>query len=103
WVKMPEQEVRLFIAGQTRVLSLTSASGVAPMIGVSQYIGFASLMMLAVVVAFQLPLVMLIIGWTGLVDPALIKRYRKHSTIACIVAGALLTPADPISMFVMAI
>lgn len=103
WVKMPEEEVRLHIAGQTRVVSLTASSGVAPMIGVSQYIGFASLIMLAVVIAFQLPLVMLIIGWTGLVDPALIRQYRKHCSIACFVAGALLTPADPISMIVMAI
>ncbi len=103
WVKLPEQEVRVHLSGVTRVVSLTATSGVAPMIGVSQYIGFASLIMLGVVAAFQLPLVMLIIGWTGLLDPQLIKPYRRHCAVACFVAGAVLTPADPISMVVMAV
>jgi sec-independent protein translocase protein TatC len=46
---------------------------------------------------------MLVIGWSGFIDPALVTRYRRHCLFGCFVIGAALTPVDVISMLVLAI
>ena len=46
---------------------------------------------------------MLVLGWTGLVDPAWFSRYRRHCIFLCFVLGAFLTPADLPSMFMLAL
>ena len=75
----------------------------SPMIEIGQYISFVTMLMVAIVVSFQLPVVMMIVGWTGLVDPAWLSKYRRYCIFVCFVLGALLTPADPISMFALAL
>lgn len=61
-------------------------------------LGFA----LALAVAFQMPVVVLLLGWAGLVTPAFLGKYRRHAALVCAVLGAVLTPADPISMLLLA-
>lgn len=104
WVKQPEGQLRLFING--RVLTyppLVGQSMLAPMIEIGQYIGFVTTLMLSVVVSFQLPVVMMILGWTGLIDPKTLSKYRRYCVFTCFVLGALFTPADPLSMFALAV
>ena len=48
-----------------------------------------------------MPVFMLVLGWTGLIDPARIAKFRKYALFVCAVAGAMLTPADPVSMFIL--
>jgi sec-independent protein translocase protein TatC len=45
----------------------------------------------------------LLLGWAGVIEPKGLGKYRKHALMACAVAGAILTPADPISMLVLAV
>ena len=54
-------------------------------------------------VAFQLPVVMLMMGWWRLTDPNWVARYRKHCVLICFVVGMLLTPSDIFSMMLLAI
>jgi sec-independent protein translocase protein TatC len=58
---------------------------------------------LGVVIAFQLPVVMLILGWSQLVSPYWLAQYRKYCVFACFALGAIFTPADPVSMLVLAL
>lgn len=67
------------------------------------YISFVLLITLGIVVAFQLPVVMLVLSWSGAVDPAWLAKYRRHCIFACCFLGAALTPADPLSMVLLAI
>ncbi|MCC7409719.1 MAG: twin-arginine translocase subunit TatC [Phycisphaeraceae bacterium] len=69
----------------------------------NQYIGFVAWVTLGVVVGFQLPVLMLMAGWARLVDAALLARYRKYCVFACFCLGAVLTPADLVSMFVLSL
>lgn len=66
---------------------------------VSMLFGFG----LAFAAGFQMPIVVLLLGWAGLVNPPLLAKYRRHAMMACAVLGAVLTPADPISMVVLAV
>lgn len=104
WIKQPEGERRTYING--RVVTFVPRVGqsmLAPMIEIEQYISFVTMLMLSVVLSFQLPVVMMVLGWTGLVDPNFLSKYRRHCVFVCFVLGAFLTPADPLSMFALAI
>ncbi len=104
WIKQPEGQLRVFISGRTiTYVPLVGQSLLAPMIEIGQYISFVTMLMLGVVISFQLPVVMMIMGWSGLIAPKTISKYRRYCIFICFVLGALLTPADPISMFALAV
>ena len=68
------------------------------------YIGFAAFMTLAVAIAFQIPVVMMVVGWTRLVPPSFFSDKRKFAALACVVLAALLTPStDMFSLLVLAL
>lgn len=53
--------------------------------------------------AFQFPMVVLVLVYMGILEPAVLKKYRKIAVVACFFIGMLLTPPDPFSMLIMAI
>ncbi len=104
WIKQPEGQLRIHISGQTiTYVPLIGQSMLAPMIEIGQYISFVTMLMLGVVISFQLPVVMMILGWSRLIAPETFSKYRRYCIFVCFVLGALLTPADPISMFALAL
>ena len=103
WIHRGEGSLKAVIGGQVRVLALASKRLITPLPRLGQYVRFAAFMMLGVVIAFQIPVVMLIMGWTGLFDPNQIARLRKYALFGCAVAGAVLTPTDVFSMIVLAV
>jgi sec-independent protein translocase protein TatC len=70
---------------------------------VSQTIDLLFNLALAFAVAFQMPVVVLVLGWVGIVTPDLLVKYRKHAIMVCAVLGSVLTPGDPLSMFLLAV
>jgi len=53
--------------------------------------------------AFQFPMVTLVLVYLGLLTPETLKHYRRLAIIGMAAGSALLTPPDPISMTVMLI
>ncbi len=104
WMKMPERELRVFLQGQVLryVAQPASQSMLTPIMEIHEYIGFVVMLTLGIVIAFQLPVVMLVLGSTGVVDPAALARYRKHCIFGCFALAAVFTPAEPISMIMLA-
>ncbi len=75
-----------------------------PMLTASEYFGFAINLALAFGVVFELPIVILALTALGIVTPAMLKRYRRHSFVLCVVGAAFVTPgADPTSLFALSI
>ncbi len=103
WINQHVGELRIFYNGKTRTLPLAANSMMSPMIEIGWYVGFVSMLILGIVVGFQLPLVMLVLGFARLVDPDWLRPYRRYAFLGSLVIGALLTPADPISMIVLAL
>ncbi|NIA13045.1 MAG: twin-arginine translocase subunit TatC [Nitrospiraceae bacterium] len=52
-------------------------------------------------VAFQFPMVVLILVYLDLLSPATLRQYRHVAIILMAVGSAVLTPPDPISMLIM--
>jgi Sec-independent protein secretion pathway component TatC len=85
-----------------RVLTLTSNIGIAQQYRISEYIKTILNMGLAFGIAFQTPVVVVMLGWVGIINPNLMRRFRKHAIAVSAVLGAVLTPADPLSMLLLA-
>ena len=45
---------------------------------------------------------LLLLGWAGIVEPESLTGHRKMVIFGCAISGAILTPADPISMVLLA-
>ncbi|MEM9108468.1 MAG: twin-arginine translocase subunit TatC [Planctomycetota bacterium] len=103
WINAECDRIEVFIGGKLRVVDQRSTNLITPLPAMNEYIRFATFMMLGSVIAFQLPVVMLVLGWTQLFDPRGIQSIRKYALFVCFALGALLTPADPLSMLVLAI
>ena len=76
--------------------------GISPMYKISEYIKTVLSMGLAFGVAFQTPVVVVMLGWVGIINPTMMRRFRKHAIAVSVILGAVLTPADPLSMVLLA-
>ena len=103
WVNDTRGRIEIYWDGRVSVLAERSTKLITPMPTMGEYVKFASLMMLGIVIAFQLPVVMLVLGWTRIFDPRGIASLRKYAIFGSCALGAILTPSDPISMLVLAV
>lgn len=103
WVDRRDGKVKLFLGGEVRELATSSRSLVTPLPKLDEFIRFAVFMGLGVVAAFQVPVVMLLAGRTGLFDPEILAAGRRYALLGSLVVGAVLTPTDIISMMVLAV
>jgi len=84
------------------VMNLTSNIGIAQQYRISEYIKMILNMGLAFGVAFQTPVVVVMLGWVGLLNPKIMTKYRRHAIAVSAILGAVMTPADPLSMLLLA-
>jgi len=82
---------------------LTQGVGIDQKYKVSEYVRTLLNMGLAFGIGFQTPVVVLLLGWAGIVTRQTLARYRRHAVLVSAIAGAVLTPADPLSMVLLAI
>ncbi len=65
------------------------------------YLDFVMLLILAISIAFQMPLVILLLGWVGIVRIETLRTKRRYALFICGVIAAVITPADALSMLMM--
>lgn len=103
WFNETRGELRIYAQGRVQRLQLMGLSIMSARISGDEYISFVTMSGLGIVVAFQLPVVMLIIGWLGIVSASDLARVRRYCVFGCFVLGAVLTPQDVLSMFLLSI
>ena len=85
-----------------RVLFSFQSEAIAPFITYDAYFGFILQVTLALGLSFELPLVIIILSWLGVVGPAELNRFRRYAVVLAFIAGAVLSPgADVLSMVMM--
>lgn len=82
---------------------LVAGSGITQQYRVSEYVKTVLNLALAFGVGFQTPVVVVLLGWSGLVTRVAMRRYWRIAAAVATVAGAVLTPADPLSMILLAV
>ncbi len=53
--------------------------------------------------AFQLPMLLLALGWIGIVPSSMLREKRRHAIVIIFIIAMVLTPPDPVSQIVMAV
>lgn len=69
----------------------------------SSYVAFASQLLIAFGLAFELPVALLILGRLGLVSSNTLRTYRRHAIVAILTIAMILTPPDIFSQLLMGI
>jgi len=95
YLVLAEMSVR-FLAGYG------SFEHVVPQVTIASYLGLLFLLLLAMGLVFQIPLVMTVLARTGLLQPAFFRGKRRYFILAIFVIAAIITPPDYISMLLVA-
>ena len=70
-------------------------------ITVDEYLKFATALILAFGLIFEMPVILVFLSSIGIVTPEGLARYRRHAIVVMAVISAFLTPADPYTMLAM--
>ncbi|MEP6765836.1 MAG: twin-arginine translocase subunit TatC [Gemmatimonadaceae bacterium] len=65
-----------------------------PLITAENYFGFLFGIVLSFGLAFELPVVVLLLAAVGIVTPQFLSRYRRHAFVVIVAISAFLTPGD---------
>jgi sec-independent protein translocase protein TatC len=95
----------LFVVPQAlRVLFSFQTEAISPFITYDAWFGFVLQVVLALGISFELPLVMIILSWLGVIGPGELHRFRRYAVVCAFIAGAVLSPgADLLSMLMMTV
>jgi sec-independent protein translocase protein TatC len=77
------------------------AESLAPIITIDEYLKFATRLILAFGLIFEMPVVLVMLAMLGIVTPAGLARYRRHAIVVLAISSAVLTPADVGTMFML--
>ena len=74
-----------------------------PMLSMEEQLTLVLVLELAFGVIFELPLVMAVLGLTGLVTSKFLFKYQRHAFIVCLIVAAVITPTgDAVNLALMA-
>ncbi len=104
WIIGPTREVHIAVPSLdgtgTEVLNVPTArpGGLQQSFRLSEYVNLVLLLLLCIALAFQLPVVVLLLGWLGIVSPEFLRKHRKHALAIVTVVAAVVGPGDVLSM-----
>ena len=95
----------IFVVPQAlKVLFSFQTEAIAPFITYDAYFGFVLQVTLALGISFELPLVIIILSWLGVIGPSDLNRFRRFAVVLAFAAGAILSPGtDVLSMVMMTV
>ena len=81
----------------------SAPTGVKVMPDISRYLDFALKLFFAFGCAFEVPIAVLLLVWTGVTTPSRLAHKRPYVVVLAFILGMLLTPPDVISQILLAI
>lgn len=72
-------------------------------INLGSYISTLTSVVLASGIIFELPILILFLSKAGLITPAFLKKYRKHSIVLILILSAIITPPDIFSQVLVSL
>jgi sec-independent protein translocase protein TatC len=81
-----------------------SLPGVPPMLDVGEYIGFVTTLMIAFGLAFQFPVVLILLNRVGILSYAFLAARRRFAVVVIVLVAIVITPGgDPISSGILSL
>ena len=84
-------------------MNYTVSESVTNTITIGSYMSMFFSMVLLIGIAFEFPTVVLVLNRLGVLSREVLRKGRRYAAVIVLVLSALITPADPFSMFVLAI
>jgi sec-independent protein translocase protein TatC len=72
-----------------------------PMISASEYLSFVSFLLVAFGFAFNLPVFVLLLVWSGAVNVEMLNQFQRQMVVMIFIASAILTPGPDIASQLM--
>lgn len=72
-------------------------------ITIRSYISMVTTISLSTGLVFQLPILMFFLAKMGLINPVLLRKYRKHAIVALFILSGIITPPDVFTQFLVVI
>lgn len=72
-------------------------------IQVENYVPLILKLVLAFGLVFQVPLLLFVLGWLGVISSDALRRWRRFAIVMAFFFGMVLTPPDPMSQILMAV
>jgi sec-independent protein translocase protein TatC len=83
-------------------ITASAPVGVAVMTDIDKYLSFVLSMFMAFGLAFQVPVVVVVLVRIGMVTPAKLRDVRPYVIVGAFIVGAIFTPPDVVSQFMLA-
>jgi sec-independent protein translocase protein TatC len=74
----------------------------SPLPTVSEYFTLSLRLLFAFGIVFELPVFMVLLARIGILDAALLRKYRRYAILLSFALAAILTPPDVVSQLLMA-
>lgn len=108
WFNSALKQLRVAVEGADGAVGIlgapmTLSTGILQQYRVAEYTGLFLSLAISFSLAFQTPVVVLLLGWVGIIDPKSLLKFRRHVLMGCFVLSAVITPADPVSMLLLGI
>lgn len=82
-------------------IPLTVLGGISQVYRLSEYVSFTLMLLLGSVIAFQMPVVILLLGWVGFISPKFLREKRRWAVLIMAIVAAIVTPPDVMSMVLL--
>ena len=94
-----------FILSYTlRFLISYAFPGLEPRIGIMNYLNLALTMMIACGIVFELPIVIVVLSWIGIIHSSHMRKYRRYAIVILLALSAIITPTtDAFTMITVAL
>lgn len=103
WVKLPENVLRIYGGDRIYEANLRTNKFMTPLIQLETYVTFVMLLALAFALAFQTPLIMLGLGYIGILTHQQMSAARPYLIVVILIIAAVLTPPDVLSQVGLAV
>lgn len=104
WINSQESTLKMAVGGQVMTLRASRTKMIEPLIELDEYVSFVLWMGVSFAVVFQLPLLMLLAGWAGIVERRAMARGRKIAMLLAFIVGAVITPGgSPVAQIATAL
>lgn len=84
-------------------ITAAAPTGVAVMTDIDKYLSFVLSMSMAFGITFQMPVAVILLVRMGMVSIAKLREVRSYVVVGAFIAGAIFTPPDVVSQFMLAI
>lgn len=108
WVNTTEHTVRVAVpfgesGTQAEIVSLplVRPGTLMQVYHLSDYISLIIMLALGTALSFQVPVVTLLLGWMGLVDAPMLRKWRKFAFFGALVVAAIVGPGDMLSLILL--